>query len=513
MTGVTRRSVLGLGALGAVGLLAGCAPERPVPTPTPTKAGPPDWAALAAAVAGTLARPGDPTYATAKLTENPRWDSAEPLAVLGATGASDVAAAVAFARRYSVPLALRSGGHSYPGYSAGGAAGTGVKPSLVVDTRPMDSVSLDADGTVTIGAGASLAQVYDAIGSAGRALAGGSCATVGITGLTLGGGVGVLVRAYGLTCDSLTEVEIVTADGRTRRASATVEPDVFWACRGGGGGHLGVVTSLTFDTKPAPTVTMFSLSWPASAAAAVITAWQAWAPVADPRLWSTLKLLNGPAYGSGFGVFVSGTWLGAQSALPAQLAAFLTAVGAPPSHNGASQHSYHDAMMSYAGCAGIPVAQCTTAPGGRLSRESFSATSHIAYTALSGAAIQTLIAKVSAAKSVPGVTEAGISMDALGGQVTALGASDTAFPHRSALFSVQYTATFRDGADPAPLDAYVRGFRAALVPAWGAGAYVNYADASLTDPNASYFAGNAERLARIRSTYDPKGFFTQPQDW
>ena len=512
MRDVTRRSILGLGALGAVGLLAACAPE-PKPTPTRTPVGPPDWAALAAAVTGTLARPGDPTYNTAKLTENPRWDAAQPLAVLGATSAADVAAALSFARKYSVPVALRSGGHNYPGYSAGGAPGTGVKPSLVIDTRAMDTVTVGADGTATIGAGASLAQVYDAVGNAGRALAGGSCATVGITGLTLGGGVGVLVRAYGLTCDSLSEVEIVTADGKLRTANATTEPDLFWACRGGGGGHLGVVTSLTFETKPAPTVTMFSLSWPTASAASVVKAWQAWAPVADPRLWSTLKLLNGPAYGSGFGIFVSGTWLGPQSGLAAQLAGFLAAVGTAPTHNGATQHTYHDAMMSYAGCAGIPVAQCTTSAGGKLTRESFSATSHIAYTALDAAGIQALIAKVTAAKAVTGVKEAGISMDALGGQVTAVAAGDSAFPHRSALFSVQYTATFANGADPAPLDAYVRGFRAAMVPEWGAGAYVNYADASLADPNTSYFAGNAARLASIRSTYDPTGFFTQPQDW
>ena len=321
------------------------------------------------------------------------------------------------------------------------------------------------------------------------------------------------MRAYGLTCDSLTEIELITADGKVHTASATAEPDLFWACRGGGGGHLGIVTSLTFETKPAPTVTMFSLSWSAASAASVVKAWQEWAPVADPRLWSTLKLLNGPAYGSGFGVFISGTWLGPQSGLAAQLASFLTAVGTAPSHNGSSQHSYRDAMMSYAGCAGIPVAQCTTAPGGKLSRESFSATSHVAYKSLDAAGIQALIAQVTAAKALPGVKEAGISMDALGGQVTAIGASETAFPHRAALWSAQYTATFTNGSDPAPLDAYVRGFRAALTPQWGDGAYVNYADASLTDPNTAYFAGNAARLAGIRKTYDPTGFFRQPQDW
>lgn len=514
MAQISRRHVLTLAAVGLV--VAGCAPVKPRPTstPSPTKAppGPPDWTALAASIAGTLALPGATSYAEVKLTENPRWDAAMPLGVLSATSAADVATAIAFARKYRLPVALRSGGHNYPGYSAGGAPGTGVPPSLIIDTRPMDSITFDASNNVTIGAGASLASVYDTVGTRGRALAGGSCATVGIAGLTLGGGIGVLVRAYGLTIDSLTEATIVTADGKVRTASPTRNADLFWACRGGGGGHLGVVTALTFATVPAPQVTMYALSWPFASAAKVIAAWQDWASTADPRIWSTLKLLNGPKYGLQPGLFMSGTWLGAPSDLSAQFAPLFAAAGNPAS-NLHGTHTYHDAMMSYAGCAGIPAAQCTTAPGGKLVRESFGATSHIAYDKLDASGIQQIIDRVVAAKSIPGVREAGISMDALGGAVTRLAPDATAFPHRSAIASIQYTATFPDGTDPAPLDAYVRGFRAAMTPHWGDGAYVNYSDASLSNPAASYFAGNAVRLETVRAKYDPTGFFTQPQDY
>ena len=512
MTQLTRRAALTVGAIGTLGALAACAPLSPKPSPSPTPAGPPQWSKLAAAISGTLALPGSADYDTVKLVENPRWDAAMPLAVLSASAAKDVGAALAFAATYAIPVALRSGGHSYPGYSAGGAAGTGVKPALVIDLRPLDSITLAADNTVTIGAGASLAVVYDTIGAKGRSIAAGSCATVGITGLTLGGGVGVLTRAYGLTCDSLTAVEIVTADGEVHTATEKTDADLFWACRGGGGGHLGVVTSLTFATQPAPTVTMFSLTWPAASAAAVVKAWQGWAPTADPKLWSTLKLLNGAGYNDGLGVFLSGSWLGAYSALQAQLAPLIAAAGAP-SHNGSSQHGYRDAMLSYAGCATIPIAQCNTGSSGSLKRESFAATSHVAYTALDEQGIQSLVAQATAAKTVAGMKEGGISMDALGGQVTAIAADATAFPHRSALMTVQYTATFANGVDPAPLDAYVRGFRAAMVPQWGDGAYVNYADASLTDPLESYFKSNKTRLAAVRKKYDPSGFFTQPQSF
>jgi FAD/FMN-containing dehydrogenase len=513
---LSRRHVIALAAVGL--LVAGCAPtvSRPTgsptatPTPTPTGPGAPNWKALAASIVGTLALASDPSYEQVKLTENPRWDAAMPLAILSANNSADVAKAIAFARRYSLPIAIRSGGHNYPGYSAGGAAGTSVEPSLVIDTRPMNAITFGTADAVTIGAGAALAQVYSTLGSRGLALAGGSCATVGVAGLTLGGGVGVLVRAYGLTIDSLTGVTIVTADGSVRTATATSNPDLYWACRGGGGGHLGVVTELTFSTVPAPQVTMFALSWPFASAANVIKAWQQWAPTADSRLWSTLKLLNGPKYTTQPGLFVSGTWLGPPAELNALFAPFFAAAGAPAS-NLHGTHTYEDAMLSYAGCATIPISQCTTAPGGQLVRESFGATSHIAYTQLDAAGIQQIIAKVVAARSIPG--EAGISIDALGGVVRNIQPAATAFPHRAALASVQYTATFPDGTDPAPLDAYVRGFRAAMVPYWGEGAYVNYSDATLANPAVSYFAGNATRLKSVRAKYDPHGFFTQPQDY
>jgi len=505
--------------MGAVGLLAaGCAPvqtPKPPPKRSPHQApsGFADWDALASALTGTLALPGDESYDTVRLVENPRYDDARPVAVLTAASAADVAAGIAYAVQHAVPLALRSGGHSYTGWSAGGAAGTGMPASLVIDTRGMTEVTVNDDNTVRIQAGASLAEVYTALGNAGRAIAAGSCATVGATGLTLGGGVGVLVRAYGLTCDSLTEVEIVTADGKLRTVSKAREPKLFWACQGGGGGHLGVVTSLTLSTHPAPRVTSFSLSWPFSAAAAVVKAWQVWAPQADPQLWSTLKLLAGAQHPDGPDLSVSGTWIGPKAQLSAQLAPFLEAVGVTPSHQGSSTRSYLDAMMGYAGCAGIPLAQCKTGQGGRLGRESSAATSQVPRIPLNSAGIAMLLAQVSAASAVPGLKEGGVSMDALGGLVRTIAPSATAFPHRTALMTVQYTATFPNGADPAPFDDYVRGFRAALVPEWGDNAYVNYADASLDDPAASYFGENAARLATVRGEYDPNGLFRQPQGY
>ena len=517
MTELGRRAFVS-GTVGIAGmlLLAGCVPTGH-PTPPPTSApplGPPDWTALARQVKGTLLLPADAAFATAKLTENPRFDAAEPLAILQVAGAADVTAALAFAKKYRLPVAMRAGGHNYAGWSAGGAAGSGVAPSFVISTAKLDSIALSADGaTVTVGAGATLAQVYDAVGTAGRAIAGGSCATVGVTGLTLGGGVGVLVRSFGLACDQLTEVQVVTADGVAHTANADSDPDLFWASRGGGGGILGVVTSLTFATQAAPTLTEWNYHFPLSAAATLITNWQKWVATADDRNWSTLKVLGGLAkHPTGPSLSVSGTWTGPAAQLGAQLAPLLAGMPAPTSH-GAVTRSYRDSMMDYAGCLGLPIAQCTTGPGGKLVRESSSGTSSIGYAPLDSAGIADLLAQAQAAQSVVGIREGGISMDALGGAVAKLAPDATAFPHRAALYTVQYTGTFDDGRDPAPIDAYVRGFRAAMTPHWGDHAYVNYADGSLSDPDTAYYGDNLPKLRAIKKKYDPTGFFAQPESY
>ena len=182
-----------------------------------------------------------------------------------------------------------------------------------------------------------------------------------------------------------------------------------------------------------------------------------------------------------------------------------------PSTDTRNARSYRDAMMAYAGCASIPVARCTTGPGGSLDRQAFAATSHVAYDPLDSAGVDALLTQVQRAQS-SGLLEAGISIDALGGKVQDVDAADTAFVHRAALATVQYTATFPPGS-PKAADAFVRGFRAAMQPSWGNHAYVNYADASISDYATAYFGDNAPRLAQARTTYDPDGFFTQPQDF
>lgn len=493
--------------LGIAGVLAACSRPAPSPSPSatrtpeptgtptasPTPGGPDSWDALAAAVSGRLLRSGSNGWNSARLVENPRYDDADPQGILRAAGTADVQAGLAFARNTNTPVALRSGGHSYTGWSAGGASGTDVPRSLVISTQDLDGIDVHDDGTVTIGPGAQLGDVYATLAAAGRAIGAGSCPTVGIGGLTLGGGVGVLVRSFGLTCDQLTGATVVTPDGTVHEVSATAEPDLFWACRGGGGGTVGVVTALTYRTRAAPGVLLFSITFAWSAAAAVVRAWQDWAPTADPELWSTLKLLNGSRHTAPT-VTVTGVWTGSKTGADTTVDGFIAATGAKPLAHTARQLTYGAAMSALAG---------------KPQRVSEAATSSIGSVKLSDDQIDVLVAHAEAAGDVAGNLEGGVALDALGGVVSDVGRTDTAFPWRSALMTVQYTAVFADGSDPAPFDAYVRGFRKAMRPAWGDAAYANYCDAAITDP-ADYFGVNTSRLHRIAEQVDPGGVLAQP---
>src|SRR5262249_51638262 len=200
------------------------------------------------------------------------------------------------------------------------------------------------DGTATIGAGATLIQVAGGLAPAGVMIPGGTCGSVGIAGLTLGGGQGVTGRRFGLTCDSLRGATVVTADGRILRCDASTHPDLFWALRGGGGGNFGVVTSFHFKTHALERITLFGLTWPWSRAADVLDAWQSWAPAAAHELWSSCRIRWIPS--SGASVSVGGAWTGPPSQLSTILDRFIGHVGAAPTSRATNTTAYLDAALS-----------------------------------------------------------------------------------------------------------------------------------------------------------------------
>ncbi len=454
-----------------------------------------------------MIRPGSSAYSDAKLDYDPRFDTIHPRAIVLAASARDVARSIAFARDHGLAFSARSGGHSYGGYS--------LSEGLVVDVSQMAQVRA-ASGTATIGAGAKLIDVAAGLAPSGVVVPGGTCATVGIAGLTMGGGQGVTGRMLGLTCDSLVAATVVTADGRVIICNSRQDPDLFWALRGGGGGNFGVVTSFTFKTHPLASLTIFNLSWPWSAASSVLQAWQAWGPSAPPPLWSSCRLRWEP--GSGPSASVGGTWAGPPGALTAHLTSLVNDVGSEPARS-VTTMSYLDAALDLAGCAGFPVEDCrlsTQAPGGRLQRQASIAKSDFFDRPVGGDVAKKVLAAVEARGSSPVLSaqEGGILLDAWGGAIASIDPEATAFPHRSAAFLAQEFVTF--GSDPSPrtLSAnseWLDGLWQDLRPSASGFAYINYIDPTLDGWQQAYYGANLPRLVDVKAAYDPDDVFTFAQ--
>ena len=458
----TRRGfLLAAGAVAGAGALAACMRDGGRPAPAlaraaaqPIPAGPgaragagpasADWQALRRGLSSNkLLRPGQAGYPRARLLFDPRFDYQRPAGVAYCRTPADVALCLSFVRRFGMPVAARSGGHSYAGWS--------VTSGLVVDVTEMNSFRLGPGGrSVTVGTGLHLIDFYHRLAGHGLAVPAGSCPTVGVAGLTLGGGVGVLGRAYGLTCDNLEAVQVVTADGSILDADASHHGDLYWACRGGGGGNFGVATSLTFRTHRLARLVLFFLSWPWPQAARVVDGWQSWAPHAPDALWSNLHLSAAPG-GPAPTVQVGGTYLGGTAGLAALLDRLYARVGSAPQNPFVQETSFLDAMLVDAGCSGLTVDECHLpwqAPGGRLARVPSDAKSDFFTAALPRAGIRTLLTGVERLRGVRGASGGGggIAFDAFGGALNRVPAAATAFVHRDTLFLAQYTTEWPDGA-------------------------------------------------------------------
>jgi len=488
------------GAASAVGAAA------PTATPSPSPA---DWTALGRDLSGPLVRPGESAYTVSKRLFDPRFDSLHPAGIAYCRNPHDVATCLAFVRKFGLPVAARCGGHSYAGWSS--------TSGLVIDVTRMSGVNVSGS-TATVGAGTRLIDFYNGLAAHGRGVPGGSCPTVGIAGLTLGGGIGVVARAYGLTSDNVQSLQIVTADGQVRTCNSSRNSDLFWACRGGGGGNFGVVTSFTFRTHQVGQIVLFFLSWPWSQAARVISAWQSWAPHAPDALWSNLHLAAATG-GSVPSIQVGGTYLGSLGAAAAQLEKLYAAAGSHPSSPFMETTSWLHAMLVEAGCASLTVNQChlpTQNPAGTLARASEYAKSDFFTKPLNSHGIGTLLAgveKFQRAGGAPGAS-GGIAFDALGGAVNRVAAGATAFVHRNALFDAQYTTTWPAGAAAAAVarqHAWQQSFWQSMRPYASGQAYQNYIDPALASWRQAYYGANLARLTQVKAAYDPNRVFRFPQ--
>ncbi len=477
---------------------------RPLSIARPARA---DWTALRKHVSTrALIRSGERGYDQARRLYEPRFDSIEPAAVAYCAEPADVATCLSFVRKFSMPVRVRSGGHSYAGWST-------VQGGLVIDVSSMSSVSL-ADDTVTVGAGVDLIHLYADLSASGLAVPGGAGPTVGLAGLALGGGIGALSRLYGTTSDNLTTVTLVTADGSLLTCDETHNADILWACRGGGGGNFGVATALTFATHQLSALCAYSLTWPWSDAASVVSAWQAWAPHAPDALSSAMQLTAD--FGGSPALTVSGTYAGSPHDLDRHLNRLYDHVGSGPATIVTSQASYLDAMLAEAGCAAIPLHACHTGPGGQLPRVPSFAKSDFFTAPLTRAGIRALLSGIERIRSIEGAAGGVGSMafDALGGAVNRVPPESTAFVHRDALFLAEYSTSWTSRGERAGVLSqhhWLRSYYRSLHRHASGQAYQNYVDPDLTDWPRAYYGANYPWLQLVKATVDPANLFQFPQ--
>src|SRR6266540_5348977 len=235
-------------------------------------------------IAGEVVVPGSPTYDELRKVFN---RAGSPAMIVRGQSNDDLVTALRFAREHHLPLSVRSGGHGLSGLATNNAG-------LVLDLSAFNQVALlDPERhLVRIGAGARWGEVAKALAAHGLAISSGDTNQVGVGGLTLGGGIGWMVRTHGLTIDSLHAAELITADGRILQVSANAHPDLFWAIRGGGG-NFGVVSSFDFYAQPCTTIVGGAVVYDMAEVESVLPAWASAMRVAPEELNSTIVLFSG----------------------------------------------------------------------------------------------------------------------------------------------------------------------------------------------------------------------------
>jgi FAD/FMN-containing dehydrogenase len=452
-------------------------------------------ARLERAIDGTVARPGTSAYDRARRSAWTQFHDVRPWAIVCCATADDVARTVGVAGQLGVHVTARSGGHCFAGRSS--------TEGMVVDVGALRSVEM-ADGIAAVGGGALLGDVYERLDTDGLTVAGGACPTVGVAGLTLGGGLGVLGRAYGLTSDQLVEAEVVLADGRVVVCDEHREPDLFWALRGAGGGQFGIVTRFALRTVPARELTCFTLAWPWSRAVEAIDAWQAWAPdaadaVAASLLANVFADLQAPV------VSVFGAMLAGEGETRAALDELVERVGSEPVETTLVQLPHLAAKRYLAEHA-------PGADGEAPSPPVMYAKSEFFRRPLPRDAIEAVVEHLVRDRAPDQARE--LDFTPWGGAYNRTHARATAFAHRSERFLLKHAVVLSPASSPRDRVAAGDWLAASwsLVHRYGAGGvFPNFPDPDLPEPLRAYHGENLERLMEVKARYDPDDVFRVPQ--
>lgn len=440
------------------------------------------WPRLSAAMSGALLLPQHADYDAARQVWNGMIDR-HPAAIARCQNVADVQAAVNFAREQGLEIAIRGGGHNAAGLAV-------VDDGLVIDLTAMNAVQVDpARRTARVGGGATWGDFDAATQEYGLAATGGAISSTGVAGLTLGGGIGWLMRSMGLACDNLIGAQVVLADGSVVTTSESERPELLWGLRGGGG-NFGVVTEFTFKLHPLAGVYAGMLVYPREQATAALRHFRAEADASSDALTVFSAMLCSPEGAPIFAYVIA--YAGDEDG-GSQAVAPYRALGEPladmvqPMPYTALQQMLDDGFPS-----GLQVYW----------RSHFLA-------GLPDEAIDILVAGANAAPSPLNA----VLIEQLGGAVTHIGRDETAFDHRDAAVNLAIIARWGDPAEAEANIAWARGLWDAMQP-YARGVYVNYLGVGDNPERVrdAYGAAKYARLAALKHTYDPQNLFHRNQN-
>ena len=444
------------------------------------------WERLRTRFAGSLVRPGDEGYDAARRVWNGSIDR-YPALVARCAGTADVAEALEFGRESGLTVAVRGGGHNVAGF---GTCDGGV----VIDLSGMQEVRVDPTRRRALVQGGATWAGFDREAQIfGLATTGGLMSSTGVAGFTLGGGIGWLMRRYGLACDNLLSAEMVTADGRQLRASALDHDGLFWGLRGGGG-NLGIVTRFEFGLHPVGPEVLGGLRlYPHRLAPEIIATWRDLMLAAPDELTLATVLRRAPAspaipehlHGEAV-VAVAGMYAGPVED-GARLLRALDGLGPP--------------LVDGIGAKPYTVVQSMSDGAWQPGFENYWKAEFLR--SLDDTVIETVVdfaGRISSPLS-------DIKLAPLGGAIARVAEGDTAYPHRKAPWVININTRWADGP-PDEHVAWTRALWEQLQPVSTGGVYVNFlGDEGPDRVRAAYGDSNYQRLARLKAVYDPDNVF------